>query len=77
MEKLENVKVKVIMEKPQDREICSVVFLCKNRRKSDNIWEKVKEGGGKNLLKNVYGMMHTIKERMFENDGQLCIFVLY
>ena len=54
------------MEKPQDREICSVVFLCKNRRKSDNIWEKVKEGGGKNLLKNVYGMMHTIKEQMFE-----------
>ena len=28
-------------------------------------------------LKNVYGMMHTIKEQMFGNNGQLCIFVLY
>ena len=28
-------------------------------------------------LKIVYGMMHTIKEQMFENNGQLCIFVLY
>lgn len=28
-------------------------------------------------LKNVYGMMHTMKEQMFENNGQLCIFVLY
>ena len=29
-----------------------MVFLCKNGRRSDHIWEKVKEGGGKNLLKN-------------------------
>lgn len=28
-------------------------------------------------LKNVYGMMHTIKEQTFGNNGQLCIFVLY
>ena len=24
-----------------------MVFLCKNGRRSDDIWEKVKEGGGK------------------------------
>lgn len=35
------------MEMPQDGEICSVVFLCKNGRRSDDIWEKVREGGGK------------------------------
>ncbi len=28
-------------------------------------------------LKIVYSMMHTIKEQMFGNNGQLCIFVLY
>ena len=28
-----------------------MVFLCKNGWRSDNIWEKVKEGGGKNFLK--------------------------
>ena len=28
-------------------------------------------------LQNVYGMMHTTKEQMFGNNGQLCIFVLY
>ena len=28
-------------------------------------------------LKNIYDMMHTIKEQMFGNNGQLCIFVLY
>ena len=28
-------------------------------------------------LKIVYGMMHTTKEQMFGNNGQLCIFVLY
>ena len=28
-------------------------------------------------LKIVYGMMHTMKEQMFGNNGQLCIFVLY
>lgn len=28
-------------------------------------------------LKHVSGMMHTVEEQMFENDGQLCILVLY
>lgn len=28
-----------------------MVFLCKNGRRSDDIWEKVKEGGRKKFLK--------------------------
>ena len=39
-------------KKPQDREICSVVFLCKNGRRADHIWEKVKEGGGNDFVRN-------------------------
>ena len=42
----------MIMEKPQDREICSVVFLCKNGRRLGDIWEKVKGGGGKDFAGN-------------------------
>ena len=37
------------MEMPQDGEICSVVFLCKNGRRLEDIWKKVREGGGKNF----------------------------
>lgn len=32
---------------PQDGEICSVVFLCKNGRRLEDIWKKVREDGGK------------------------------
>ena len=37
-----------------------MVFLCKNGRRSDDIWEKVKEGGGKKIS----GFMKPKKKKM-------------